>query len=290
MELFRALAVLAEPPAEETARLAEALGLGRPPAADEYTELFLFQLYPYASVYLGAEGMMGGEARDAVGGFWRALGEMPPAEPDHLSVMLALHARLIELEDAEGDESRREGWRRARKAHLWEHLLSWLPAYLSKLALLAPPFYRRWAEILTESLLEEAKAVGCQESLSLHLRGSPALIDPRAAEEEGVGAFCQSILTPARSGLILTRADLTKAGRKLGMGLRMGERKFILKALFAQDATAVFDWLIEEAALWTGRHREHREALGRISHVWEERSKAASALLEELRAEAREVV
>lgn len=286
MELFRALAVLVEPPTEETARVAEALELGALPTADEYTELFIFQLYPYASVYLGAEGMLGGEARDAISGFWRALGEMPPTESDHLSVMLALYARLIELEDAEGEARQRAGWRRARKAYLWEHLLSWLPVYLNKLAELAPPFYRKWGEILMEALLAEALVLGQQESLSLHLRASSGLIDPRQSDD--AGEFCQSVLTPARSGLILTRADLTKAGRKLGMGLRMGERKFILKALLAQDASAIFDWLIEEATIWTKRHREHRETLGGISVAWEEKSKAAASLLQELKAAAHE--
>jgi TorA maturation chaperone TorD len=289
MEIFRALAVLAEPPAEETARVAEALGLGALPTVDEYTELFVFQLYPYASVYLGAEGMMGGKARDAVSGFWRALGEMPPAESDHLAVMLALYARLAELEDGESEAKHRASWRRARKAFLWEHLLSWLPMYLSKLSDLAPPFYRKWGEVLLESLLAEAGALGKQESLSLHLRETSRLIDPRESEGDA-GEFCQSILTPARSGMILTRADLTKVGRKLGMGLRMGERKFILKALLAQDAHAIFDWLIEEAALWTKRHQEHREVLGGISLAWEEKSEAAASLLKELRIAAQEVV
>ncbi|HUQ31175.1 MAG TPA: molecular chaperone TorD family protein, partial [Pyrinomonadaceae bacterium] len=140
MEIFRALAVLAEPPTEETARLAEALEMDAVPSADEHTELFIFQLYPYASVYLGAEGMMGGEARDRVAGFWRALGGVPPAEADHLSVILALYSRLAELEDEEsGKPALRAGWRGARRAFLWEHLLSWLPVYLSKLSEIAPP-------------------------------------------------------------------------------------------------------------------------------------------------------
>jgi TorA maturation chaperone TorD len=287
MELLRALAVLAEPPTEETARVAEALELGALPTADEYTELFIFQLYPYASVYLGAEGMMGGEARDAVSGFWRALGEVPPAEADHLSVMLALYGRLAELEDDEREARRRAGWRRARKAFLWEHLLSWLPVYLSKLADLAPPFYKQWGEILMKALLAEAATLGGQETLSLHLRGSPGLVDPRKGDD--AAQFCQSILTPARSGMILARVDLTKAGRSLGMGLRMGERKFILKALLGQDAPAIFDWLIEESTLWTKRHREHRELLGGISSAWEEKSKAAASLLKELKIAAQEV-
>lgn len=287
MEIFRALAVIAEPPTKEAAPVAEALRLGVLPTADEYTELFIFQLYPYASVYLGAEGMMGGEARDAISGFWRALGEMPPAESDHLAVMLALYARLVEFEDGENESTHRASWRRARKAYLWEHLLSWLPVYLSKLTRLATPFYKKWGEILMESLLAEATALGEQESLSLHLRAHSGLIDPRQSED--AGEFCQSILTPARSGMILTRADLTKAGRKLGMGLRMGQRKFILKALLAQDAPAVFDWLIEEATVWTKRHQAHPEALGGIGRAWEEKSKAAASLLKELKAAAQEV-
>src|SRR3982750_3530411 len=141
MELFRALAIFAEPPTVKAARVAEALGLGELPTADEYTEAFIFQLYPYASVYLGAEGMIGGEARDRVAGFWRALGQTPPAEPDHLSLMLALYARLVELETEERDGARRESWRGARKAFLWEHLLSWLPVYLHKFTGTASRFY-----------------------------------------------------------------------------------------------------------------------------------------------------
>src|SRR3982751_5490214 len=132
MELFRALAVLVEPPVAEAARVAEALELGPMPGAATYTELFVFELYPYASVYLGAEGMLGGEARDRVAGFWRALGETPPAEPDHLSLMLALYARLVEMEEHAAVGVRRETWRGARKAFLWEHILSWLPLYLDK--------------------------------------------------------------------------------------------------------------------------------------------------------------
>lgn len=287
MELFRALAVLAEPPTVEAARLTEALELAEPPSADEYTELFLFQLYPYASVYLGSEGMMGGEARALIAGFWRALGETPPSEADHLAVMLALYARLAEMDEDESNPLRRANSRAARKAFLWEHLLSWLPCYLSKLSDIATPFYKRWGEILMEALLEEAKTLGHQEQLPLHLRESSGLIDPR---EQSFEEFLQAVLTPARFGGILTRADLIRAARKMGLGLRMGERKFILKTLFAQDMDAVFEWLGEEINDWKRRHHQHRKTLGEVARAWEEKTEAAAALFAELRLTAKEVI
>ncbi len=154
MELFRALAVLAEPPTPETDRLAELLGIGRPPTGDEYAELFLFQLYPYASVYLGPEGMLGGEARDRVAGFWRAIEVDPPTEPDHVAVLLGLYAHLAGSEDQASSDREKAALGSARSALLWEHLLSWLPAYLDKIIELAPEPYRRWSEVLMAALEE----------------------------------------------------------------------------------------------------------------------------------------
>ncbi|HEV2864051.1 MAG TPA: molecular chaperone TorD family protein [Pyrinomonadaceae bacterium] len=271
MELFRALAVLVEPPDREGAgRVAEALGLGGLPAPSEYTELFAFQLYPYASVYAGAEGMLGGEARSRVADFMGLLGMTPPAEPDHLAVMLATYAGLCES----------GGGGAARGAFLWEHLVSWLPAYLEKLSELAPPFYRRWGELLTKALLEEVERTGPPGVLPLHLREAPPLADPRGGT--GAEEFSQSLLAPARTGVILTRADLARAGRALGTGLRAGGRAFALRSLLGQDTAAALGWLAAEAEAWAGRHLKHRASLGVVSEWWAGRAGDAARLLREL--------
>lgn len=285
MELFRALAVLVEPPSEETARLASALELGAVPTADEYTELFVFQLYPYASVYLGEEGMMGGDARDLIAGFWRALGQTPPAEADHLALMLALYARLCELAAGESAPARRVLREQARKAFLWEHLLSWLPVYTSKLNELAAPFYRRWSEVLMAALVAEAKATGPPDALSLHLRAETSLVDPRRSGE--VGEFLQGLLAPVRSGMILTRSDLSRAAHGLGLGVRRGERAFILRGLFGQDAASVLEWLAEEAESWTRRHQAQAGSLGAVALAWGAKAQSAAGLLRELKDELR---
>ena len=283
MELFRALAALCEMPDRPgVERLAAALELGAPPHAGEHTEIFVFQLPPYASIYVGAEGMLGGEARDRVAGFWRALGQTPPAEADHLTLMLALYARLVEFEMNETEAAPRESWRSARRAFLWEHLLSWLPVYLDKLADIAPPFYRRWGELLTGALTAEASAVGAQGALPLALREAPALVDPWG---EAGAEFPQSLLTPARSGIVLTRADLARAARELDISLRAGERKFILKALLGQDARGVFGWLAAEAAAWSRRHHLRRALHEDIAAWWAERAARTASVSGELKAE-----
>lgn len=282
MELLRALAVLAEPPDRAGAgRVASALGLGELPRAEEHTELFVFQLYPYASVYLGAEGMVGGEARDRVEGFWRALGQEPPGEADHLAVMLAAYARLCELEEGGGAGAR---WGAARRAFLWEHLLSWLPGYLDKLAEVAPPFYRRWGGLLAEALTSEAGARGpAPETLPLQLRAAPGLGRP---DEVGGEQFLRALLAPARSGLILTRADLARAARSFGLGARAGGRLFTLKSMLGQDAAAVLGWLAAEADAAAESHAARRPSLGPVAAWWEARARTTAGLLRELRPDA----
>lgn len=308
MEIFRALAVLVEPPvSSEATRLGKLLGLGQPSTASEHTDTFVFQFYPYASVYLGTEGMIGGKVRDHVAGFWRALGQMPLAEPDHLAVMLATYAQLSSPEDVNAvissskdsgvfagdalqtslaeDFRMHEVARSAREAFLWEHLLSWLPVYLDRLTEVAPPFYGRWAELLTSALLEEARATRLPAALPLHLREAKHVADPRASTPD---EFLQTLLAPARSGLILVRSDLARAASSLGTALRAGERKYALKSLIGQDARGTLAWLAGEASRQATRHEQYRDTLGEIAEWWSARASATERLLRELELEAGE--
>ena len=283
-EIFRALGVLCEPPDDGHARVWEALGLPGVPDASQFTDLFVLHLYPYASVYLGAEGMLGGEARDRVAGFWRALRLAPPAEPDHLAALLGLYAGLIDREAEERDEARRLLWRQARSALRHEHLVSWLPPYLDRVEAMAPPAYRAWAGLLRAALAEEtardaAPSGSGPAPMPAHLRDAPPLPDPR---REGSQAFITGLLAPVRCGMILTRADLARAARELELGLRVGERKFALAALLSQAPEAVLGWLGTEARACSVRHAAHGGVMGAAAGFWADRAADAAALLEEL--------
>lgn len=282
-ELFRAFGALAEPPTPAHAALAEALGLPEVPAAADYADTFLFSAYPYASVFVGEEGMLGGEARDRIAGFWSALGLTPPPEPDHLAALLGLYGALADAEAEEreaGDEARASLRRISRRALLWEHLLSWLPAYLAKVREVGTPAYGAWAELVDAALREEALELGGPDRLPLHLREAPGLPAPDASLAEWVGA----ILAPVRSGVLLTRTDLRRGGIAIGTGSRVGERAFVLRSLLEADMPGTLAWLRDEAAAAAERHGAGEPAFGPVTAFWRERADASRAAFELARA------
>lgn len=283
MEVLRALAALCEPPGGGSARLARLLDLGVVPPQSEWSDLFLFQLHPYASVYLGEDGGIGGEARDRVAGFWRALELEPPAECDHLATMLAFQAELADRRRGAADDAAGERWRHVGRAFLAEHLLSWLPPYLTKLEQVAPEFYRRWGRLLGATLGAEARRLEPAAAPSMHWRAAPPLADPRRL---GGRAFLGSLLAPVRSGLILTRADLERATRDLGLALRLGERRFLLETLLGQAPAPVLAWLADHCAGWRERLAAPRADGLAAGRHWLERAAATTRLLRELHREA----
>ena len=286
MELLRALGALAEPPRPELGRVAEALELGPLPSLAAHQELFGQQLPPFASIYLGAEGMLGGEAADRVGGFWRALGQEAPSEADHLTVLLGLAAHLADLEEQAGAAVEGERWRHARAALLWEHVLSWLPLFLWKVRDLGQridPFFGRWAELLGATLLEEAAGLRLPDALPLALRAAPPLGGP---ELEGAEAILTTILTPVRSGWIVCRADLIRAGMDLGIGCRVAERRRTLRALLEQDIGGVLGWLSREVERCALAQTPERHGDERLAAFWRSRGEPAARWLERLRSEA----
>jgi TorA maturation chaperone TorD len=275
MELLRALGALCEAPAPAHRAIACHLGLPRVPDAEEWTRLFALELPPYASIYLGAEGMIGGEAQARTAGFWTALGLLPPPEPDHLAALLGLAAALGDAERDERDPARRALRREARGALLWEHLACWLPPYLDRLEPLASEGYREWARLLGEALGELAAELSPPRVLPAQLRTAPELkLDAGAGLDEIVSA----LLVPVRSGLILTRADLRRAASELGLGLRSGDRRTAVRTLLAQDPAETCGWRGAEARR-TAARPSPSWLPGEIRQFWRERAEHAAAVL-----------
>jgi len=237
--LLRALADLAARPHAGSAAVADALELPRPPTASEHADLFDFQVYPYASVHLGDEGMLGGDARDRIAGFLRALDVTPPPEPDHLVVLLHAYADLSDL--AASGAPRAD---HARLVLLHEHLGSWVGRFLARVAELGAEPLRAWARLTVQTLAAELSEQGAPPELPPVLRDASMLPEP---EDATAADWTQALLTPVRSGLVLARADLSRAAHELGLGTRVGERAYVLRALLDQDAREVLAWIAGEA-------------------------------------------
>lgn len=298
MELYRALGSLIEVPAPEHRRIAEALGLPPVPDPSVHGTVVAFQRYPYASVYLGAEGMMGGEARDRIAGFRRALGigdaaadsdpgdaagttQRPAprglagaAEADHLASLLGLLAALDRWRHDEADPARAALLAEARVTLAWEHIASWTAPYLASFRGCGAPFYEEWAVLLSETLARLEADMTFPSYLPLALRTAPAMADPR---DEGGAAFLASLLAPVRSGLVLLRDDLVRLGEEVGLACRAGERRYVLDSFLAQDPGGTLEWLAGHAREWVGRVAGRGPAP--IARWWAERAGESAALL-----------
>ena len=245
-ELFRALGAIAGDPADARTACA-ALGWTGPDNV-EHTEVFVLNCPPYASVYLGAEGGLGGEAADRAAGFWRAIGLAPPAEPDHLATLFGLYASLGEAAGDTRTAATADALTRARHALFWEHLWPWLPGYLDAVADLEAPGLAPWARLARRVLLTERDAHP-GGWLPLALRAAP---EPGPAD--GLDAMLDLLTCPVRSGFILTRRSLAAGAKAAGAGHRIGERRFTLRALLEQAPADTVNWLAGEATRWSRRH------------------------------------
>jgi hypothetical protein len=116
-----------------------------------------------------------------------------------------------------------------------EHLATWIGPWLHRVGELGAVAYRRWSQILDETLAERAPP--------------PRTASTIADEIEPV----RHLLAAGRSGVIITRKDLKRCAAELGLGARIGERAYTLKALLDQDTERVVAWLGDMVGEWIDR-------------------------------------
>lgn len=258
-ELLRALGAVATVAPPAASAVAEAAGL---PAwsLEGHTRLFVLELPPFASIHLGEEGKLGGNAADRVAGTWRALGLVPPADPDHLGTLLSFYAHLGEAAGSVATEAARRRLAHAAAAVLFEHLWSWVPGYLA--AARNYPDGARWADLLLAALGDEvgsaARARWLPAGIPAALRDAPSPLTADMAYPD----LLDALVTPIRTGFVVTQSDLSDAAGAVGAGRRRGERRYVLSALLEQEPAAVFEWLAEHSLRWAGHHRANAGVAG----------------------------
>jgi hypothetical protein len=271
-ELLRALGAVPDSPAAARG-VGPALGLD--PVSDAgHTDAFVLNCPPYAAIYLGPQGAIGGEGADRVAGFWRAIGITPPAEPDHLAALLGLYARLGEAAAGARRPATAAALAQSQAVLFWEHLWPWLPAYLDAVTDLAVPALTSWGDLVRRALVAESGDLPPCPRPPLALREAPPVAQPPA----GPGDLIELVTIPVRSGLILTRRRLAEGAARAGVGFRIGERRFALRAMLEQDPRATLAWLAGEAGRWEQRHRD-RAPGDQVTGWWAARAARTAQVL-----------
>ncbi|MFW0796983.1 molecular chaperone TorD family protein [Gordonia sp. CPCC 205515] len=270
VELIRSLGAVAHTPPPESGLLFDALGLPTLTGA-AYTRAFVLSAPPHAAIHLGPDGKLGGIGLDRVEGFWRAAGQHPPADADHLGVLLMCYA------DVRG-QIRSPGAHRIAESLFHEHIWPWAPGYLQAVSLLGDDAVTQWAQLTMAVLDDEYGRLTPPDPLTLPLalREAPAPV----AIDDDFEDLLDALVSPVRAGFVLTHHTLSCGAAAVGVGYRRGERRFALKAMLDQDKSATLTWLSTHAHDWA-RWRATRDDAA--SRWWETRADATADALNEMR-------
>jgi TorA maturation chaperone TorD len=245
--------LLREVDAQQATKIAGDPALGRalqPPQDDQalrdlrvaYTRLFLVEAPPYASLYLEAPPIIGGETSRAWEDFQVAQGHPlisleRAAAADHAG----LYLRALAAAERAGNAA----------AGLNE-ALRWLPQFLTAIERNDENgFYGRVAALTALALQESTRSA----SPAIHLPGD----SPPDPEDESLRSLARWFATPTWSGWYLTKAFLRRLAALFGTPLGMPEREQMLGQVFEASA------LDERTALLLDRllaeHKRWEEAL-----------------------------
>lgn len=264
-------------------------------AAADHQHLFGFNVFPYASVFLDPDGLLGGPVAEAVGLHFRTAGfdiDLNQEGADHVGHTLAFLGFLAAAEaDAWEDNRPDEAARMQAHARRFidAHLLPWLPAFVEALQRQQVPFYPHLAG-LTEALVLDHRALLGSTVEAVHaLAPPPALLDD---EKTGLKDIAAYLATPPWSGFFLSRDDIGRLGRAENLPRGFGDRRLMLGNLLR--AAAEYDRiepLLAHLLSLTEAARAHYHALATsdlpiaktVAAMWLERLDTTQQLIARIR-------
>jgi hypothetical protein len=245
-------------------------------ASAAYTELFLLNVYPYASVYRDSPAELNGPSSLWAAGRFAAAGFAPPeldtaAAPDHAGLCLAY---LGQADDRD----------------FLRFCLEWIPVFTlaAEREPAADTFHRSLARETREALFSRAAGSGPSREPGPE-RLTPDTADPE--EEVRLSDVVRYLLSPARSGFFLSRSRLGRMAREIGLGLPFGARFDVAENLFASAGEAarvpeLLGVLERERESWDAAYealaREH-PGWAPFAAIWRRRAASTKARIEEMK-------
>lgn len=232
-ETFQSFArlFLSEPDADtrlalqSDAQSAEASAIDARELRVEFTRLFALNVFPYASVFLDPQGLLNTATTARVEAMYAAVdfepaGDLPIGALDHFGVELSFVAHLLS-----------SGRTAAADRFLESEILSWAPIFLHAVERNARlEVFRILARQTRGWLLD-----GCRSytnAVDIQPGNSHSEFALPADDEDDLFSVVNFLVTPAQSGIFLSKEDLSAIGRNLELPIGFGDRGLMLKGLF----------------------------------------------------------
>ncbi len=252
--------------------------------AAEHFALLGMNVYPNASMYLDESGMLGGQTTEFVLDLYGQFEYTTAEGPDHIGNELAFVSDLSRMDTPES--------RQRLEEFLSDHLLWWLPVFSHAMAGQSIPFYKAVAREIWTALLDLSERRNIQVDVrSPGSTGSPE--NPLANPDTKLRDIVRFLLTPIRSGMLLTRDRIATFGRTFRLPRGFGDRLQMLHNLLrtAVDYELIDDLLLEmenEIEGWAAYYENTVKSLPELVPVadfWLRRIESSKKLIREMRLE-----
>lgn len=275
-----------------------------PPAVDETTfdeaaaahqNLFGFNLFPFASLFLTSDGLLGGDVTEQVVGHYQRGGfavDSRAASPDHVGHELQY---LAFLAAAEAD-SWRDGLplqatraQQHQRDFLQAHLLYWLLPLVTAVSAIAPAtFYAALADLTLQLVLEQYEQL-CANQLPLAAADPlPQPPDVLAQEKTGLRRIARYLTVPPYSGIYLGRDQISQIARQHNLPRGFGSREEMLEnvlvtAVQYEHLPNLLDTLHQTLSDWSAAYQQHA-TLAPFMTPWLHRIQRTQTMLAEIKA------
>lgn len=265
-------------------------------AAADHHQLFGFNVHPYQSYFLDPAGLLGGPVTEGVARAYQRLGFWPDASSesaDHIGFEVAFLAFLCaaEAEALEDDQPEIAGQLGDHQAtFLAAHLLPWIGPLTLAIDQQGQGFYSSLARVTFDLVQEHASELTSQQGRPPG--GNVALpLAPEIMEDEGTGLkeIAEFLLTPAYSGIYLSRDDIGRLARRQAIPRGFGDRRQMLLNLLRLAANydalgQVIDGLEALAGRWLTEYDEMvgQEGMEPYIAAWRSRATRTATMLKQM--------
>lgn len=275
-------------------------------AADHQT-LFGFNVFPFQSFFLDESGLLGGTQTEQVQRSYQRAGITPDTgrddhveSPDHIAQELTFLALLLQDESRAreaGTNPEIQKLRRWQAEFLRQHLLRWVSPFVIAITTQPYPFYAALAEWMLRLLFSHASDLGdAGVADAVWMRETKPDLTILEAEGTGLPEIASHLLLPIHSGIYLSKQDITRLARQLGLPRGFGDRRQMLLNLMR--AAVTYDRLpelIESLTTLVGywldsytRHASTCSAAASVAEGWRARASGTAELLDQIARSARQ--